>query len=48
MPHDDVEIAVTLMQPALAAGESAPLILHGHGFGGSRLTARGETSLYES
>lgn len=48
MPHDDVEIAVTFMQPALAAGESAPLILHGHGFGGSRLTARGETSLYES
>ncbi len=48
MPHDGVEIAVTLMQPALAAGASAPLILHGHGFGGSRLTARGETSLYES
>lgn len=47
-PDDGVEIAVTVMQPALAAGQSAPLILHGHGFGGSRLAARDHGSIYES
>ncbi|MES1937987.1 CocE/NonD family hydrolase [Salinisphaera hydrothermalis] len=47
-PDDGIEIAITVMQPALAAGESAPLILHGHGFGGTRLTNREQPSVYES
>lgn len=46
-PNDGVEIAITVMQPALAAGEEAPLILHGHGFGGARLPNRQERSVYE-
>ena len=46
-PDDGVEIAITVMQPALAAGATAPLILHGHGFGGARLTNRHERSVYE-
>ena len=47
-PNDGVEIALTVMQPELAAGESAPLILHGHGFGGARLPNRYERSVYET
>ena len=46
--HDGIELAVTVLQPALAEGAQAPLVLHGHGFGGSRLTARGAPSLYET
>ncbi|MES1941400.1 peptidase S15 [Salinisphaera sp. T5B8] len=46
-PDDGVEIAITVMQPDLAAGETAPLVLHGHGFGGARLNNRYERSVYE-
>lgn len=46
-PNDGVEIVFTVMQPALAAGQSAPLILHGHGFGGARLPNRYDRSVYE-
>jgi len=46
-PDDGVELALTVMQPALAADETAPLILHGHGFGGARLPNRLERSVYE-
>lgn len=33
---DGTRIAATVFQPALASGHTAPLVLHGHGFGGSR------------
>lgn len=33
---DGTPIAATVFQPALARGQRAPLVLHGHGFGGSR------------
>ncbi|GAB3684593.1 CocE/NonD family hydrolase [Salinisphaera aquimarina] len=46
-PHDGTEIAITVLQPALACGQAAPLIIHGHGFGGARLNARNERSIYE-
>ena len=46
-PDDGVDIAITVMQPDLAAGETAPLVLHGHGFGGARLNNRYERSVYE-
>jgi len=35
---DGTTIALTLFTPDLAPGESAPLIVHSHGWGGSRLT----------
>lgn len=31
--HDGKRLAFTLYQPALAAGQTAPLVLHTHGFG---------------
>ena len=46
-PGDGVVIAITVMQPVLAAGQDAPLILQGHGFGGARLQSRDELSVYE-
>lgn len=33
---DGTPVAATVFQPALARGQRAPLVLHGHGFGGSR------------
>ncbi|RJS93750.1 CocE/NonD family hydrolase [Salinisphaera sp. Q1T1-3] len=47
-PDDGVTIAITVMQPALSAQQTAPLLLHGHGFGGSRLTGRADPALYET
>lgn len=35
--HDGGDIAATLWQPALASGQSAPLMLHTHGFGLQRM-----------
>jgi len=35
--HDGLFIAATVYQPALAVGESAPIILSTHGFGGFRM-----------
>ncbi|MES1926712.1 CocE/NonD family hydrolase [Salinisphaera sp. T31B1] len=46
-PDDGTTIAITVMQPALDAGACAPLILHGHGFGGARLGGREQRSIYE-
>lgn len=34
--HDGIHLAATVYQPRLAAGETAPLIIHTHGFGGFR------------
>ena len=44
--HDGGRIAATVWQPALAAGESAPLVMHTHGFGISRMD--GWLGLYEN
>ncbi|ERJ19819.1 Putative ABC transporter ATP-binding protein [Salinisphaera shabanensis E1L3A] len=33
-----IDVAMTLYTPALEEGECAPLIVHSHGFGGSRIT----------
>lgn len=44
--HDGGRIAATVWQPALAAGESAPLVLHTHGFGLQRMD--GVIGLYEN
>ena len=33
-----IDVAMTLYTPALDKGECAPLIVHSHGFGGSRIT----------
>lgn len=41
---DGTSIAFTLFQPSLQAGEKAPLILHGHGFGGHRIRSPQDTS----
>ncbi|GAB5603579.1 hypothetical protein FJNA_21050 [Thermus sp. FJN-A] len=41
---DGTPIAVTVFQPALAPGQTAPLILHGHGFGGHRIRSPEDTS----
>lgn len=41
---DGTPIALTVFQPALAPGETAPLILHGHGFGGHRIRGPEDTS----
>jgi ABC-2 type transport system ATP-binding protein len=38
--HDGVELGVTVWQPNLAAGESAPLVMHSHGFGLQRMDGR--------
>lgn len=38
--HDGVELGVTVWQPTLAAGESAPLVMHSHGFGLQRMDGR--------
>lgn len=35
--HDGTPLALTVWQPSLAAGESAPLMLHTHGIGLSRM-----------
>lgn len=37
--HDGTLLRATVFQPALAPGESAPLILHAHGFGVFRMSA---------
>lgn len=42
--HDGDLLKATVFQPALAAGETAPLIIHAHGFGGFR--ADGPMSFY--
>ncbi len=47
-PYDDTTIVFTVMQPALAEHATAPLILHGHGFGGARLGGRSQRSIYET
>ncbi|WP_353220193.1 CocE/NonD family hydrolase [Salinisphaera sp. S4-8] len=47
-PKDGTDIAITVLQPALAPGEAAPLILHSHGFGGTRLRGRDQNTLYET
>jgi ABC-2 type transport system ATP-binding protein len=44
--HDGGHIAATVWQPALAAGESAPLVMHTHGFGITRMD--GLVGLYEN
>jgi ABC-2 type transport system ATP-binding protein len=44
--HDGGHIAATVWQPALAAGETAPLVMHTHGFGISRMD--GLVGLYEN
>lgn len=44
--HGGGKIAATVWQPALAAGESAPLVMHTHGFGISRMD--GWLGLYEN
>ncbi|MCQ8896973.1 CocE/NonD family hydrolase [Limnobacter humi] len=36
---DGTDIALTVYYPTLAKGEAAPLLLHSHGFGGSRTTS---------
>lgn len=36
---EDVEIAITVHQPELEDGETAPVILHSHGWSGSRQTS---------
>ncbi|WP_234508710.1 MULTISPECIES: alpha/beta hydrolase [Thermus] len=41
---DGTPIALTVFQPALAPGETAPLILHGHGLGGHRIRGPEDTS----
>lgn len=46
-PNDGTRIAITVLQPALEEGEAAPLVLHSHGFGGTRLRGRDRMSLYE-
>ena len=46
-PNDGTPIAITVLQPQLAPGEVAPLILHSHGFGGTRLMGRDQNTLYE-
>ncbi len=33
---DDTPLALTLFQPELAAGQTAPILLHSHGWGGNR------------
>ncbi len=43
---DGTEIAATVWQPELAAGETAPLMLHTHGFGLQRMDGR--IGLYEN
>jgi ABC-2 type transport system ATP-binding protein len=41
-PHDDTEIAITVFQPAgSSAGAPVPVVLHSHGWGGSRETTVG-------
>lgn len=40
---DGTPIALTVFQPALAPGETAPLLLHSHGWGGHRLRFPGDT-----
>jgi ABC-2 type transport system ATP-binding protein len=44
--HDGVELGATVWQPALAAGQSAPLVMHSHGFGLQRMD--GLFGLYEN
>jgi ABC-2 type transport system ATP-binding protein len=44
--HDGGQIAATVWQPALAAGKTAPLVMHTHGFGISRMD--GVVGLYEN
>jgi len=41
---DGTPIAFTVFQPALAPGEKAPLILHGHGYGSRRVRSPQEPS----
>jgi ABC-2 type transport system ATP-binding protein len=38
LAHDGTRLSATVFQPALKAGESAPLIVHTHGWGGWRVT----------
>lgn len=47
-PYDQTTIAITIMQPALPEHATAPLIVHGHGFGGARLGGRNQRSIYET
>jgi len=47
-PHDGTVIVFTVMQPALDEHTTAPLIVHGHGFGGARLGGRDQRSIYEA
>ena len=35
--HDGINLKATLYQPELAPGETAPLIIHAHGFGVFRM-----------
>ncbi len=44
--HDGGRIDVTVWQPALAAGQTAPLVMHTHGFGLQRMDGR--FGLYEN
>ena len=44
--HDGARIGVTVWQPELAAGATAPLVLHTHGFGLQRMDGR--FGLYEN
>ena len=42
--HDGLNLRATLYQPALAPGETAPVVIHAHGFGVFRMS--GPISLY--
>ena len=42
--HDGLELTATVFQPALVEGETAPVIIHAHGFGAFR--ADGPVSVY--
>ncbi|MDF1628565.1 MAG: CocE/NonD family hydrolase [Alcanivoracaceae bacterium] len=44
--HDGLRLGVTVWQPELAAGTSAPLVMHTHGFGIQRMD--GVVGLYEN
>jgi ABC-2 type transport system ATP-binding protein len=44
--HDGLRIAATVWQPQLAAGATAPLVMHTHGFGIQRMD--GVVGLYEN
>ncbi|MBW6396058.1 hypothetical protein KZX47_12980, partial [Thermus sp. SYSU G05001] len=41
---DGTPIVFTVFEPALKAGETAPLVIHGHGFGGHRIRSPEDAS----